>query len=149
MDIKEQLRNALKNAMVDKDTNAKNTIRMILANIKNAEIESQKELGYTEIVNILHKESKIRKDTIQDATTAKREDLVAQAEAELLIIQTFLPEAITKEQLQALTAEIIRDIHAESIKDMGKVMKALIPRLEGRVSNAEASAVVKELLSQA
>lgn len=149
MDIKEQLRNALKNAMVNKDTNAKNTIRMILANIKNAEIESQKELGYPEIVNILHKESKIRKDTIQDATTAKREDLVAQAEAELLIIQTFLPEAITKEQLQALTAEIIRDIHAESIKDMGKVMKALIPRLEGRVSNAEASAVVKELLSQA
>jgi uncharacterized protein len=149
MEIKKQLTLALKNAMLNKDTIAKNTIRMILANIKNAEIENQKELAYPEIVNILHKEIKMRKDTIQDATTAKRDDLVAQAKAELSIVQTFLPEAMTTEQLQELTAEVIRETNAESIKDMGRVMQALIPRLEGKISNAEASAVVKELLSQA
>ncbi|HET60472.1 MAG TPA: GatB/YqeY domain-containing protein [Chloroflexi bacterium] len=147
MKIKEKLAIALKNAMVNKDTIAKNTIRMILANIKNAEIESQKELAYPEIVNILHKEIKIRKDTIQDATTANRDDLIALAEAELSVVQIFLPEAMTAEQLRELTADTIRETHAESIKDMGKVMQALIPRLEGRISNAEASAVVKELLS--
>jgi uncharacterized protein YqeY len=147
MEIKEQLTLALKNAMFNKDTIAKNTIRMILANIKNAEIDNQKELAYSEIVNILHKEIKMRKDTIQDATTAKRDDLVAQAKAELSIVQTFLPEAMTPDELRVLTAEIIRETNAESIKDMGRVMQALIPRLEGKISNAEASAVVKELLS--
>jgi uncharacterized protein len=147
MEIKEQLTLALKNAMFNKDTIAKNTIRMILTNIKNAEIENQKELAYPEVVNILHKEIKMRKDTIQDATTAKRDDLVAQAKAELAIVQTFLPEAMTPDELRVLTAEIIRETNAESIKDMGRVMQALIPRLEGKISNAEASAIVKELLS--
>jgi hypothetical protein len=147
MEIKEKLAIALKNAMISKDTISKNTIRMILANIKNAEIESRKELSYPEIISVLHKEIKMRKDTIQDATTAKREDLIGQADAELLVIQTFLPESMTPEQLRELTADIIRETHAESIKDMGKVMQALIPRLEGRIGNAEASAVVKELLS--
>ena len=147
MEIKEQLTLALKNAMFNKDTIAKNTIRMILTNIKNAEIENQKELAYPEIVNILHKEVKMRKDTIQDATTAKRDDLVAQAKAELAIVQTFMPEAMTPDELRVLTAEIIRETNAESIKDMGRVMQALIPRLEGKISNAEASAIVKELLS--
>ena len=147
MEIKEQLTLALKNAMFNKDTIAKNTIRMILTNIKNAEIENQKELAYPEIVNILHKEVKMRKDTIQDATTAKRDDLVTQAKAELAIVQTFMPEAMTPDELRVLTAEIIRETNAESIKDMGRVMQALIPRLEGKISNAEASAIVKELLS--
>ena len=147
MEIRDKLSIALKEALVNKDTISKNTIRMILSNIKNAEIEARKELAYSDIVTILHKEIKMRKDTIQDATTAKRDDLIAQAEAELVVVQSFLPEAMTAEKLREITAEVIHETNAESIKDMGKVMKALIPRLEGRISNAEASAVVKELLS--
>jgi uncharacterized protein len=147
MDIINQLDIELKDAMRSKDQIARDTIRMVRTNIKLAEIEKGRSLDETEVIAILHKEVKKREETISDAQKANREDLIEQSNAELIILDKFLPEPLSEEELRRLVETAISEVAASGPSDMGKVMKILVPRLEGRVPGGQASKMVRDLLA--
>lgn len=147
MDVINQLDIELKNAMRSKDQVARDTIRMIRTVVKLAEVEKGRSLEEVEIIAILHKEVKKREETIADAEKASRPDLIEQSKAELAILDKFLPEPLSQEELRHLVEEAISEIAASSPSDMGKVMKILVPRLQGRVPGGEASKMVRDLLT--
>ncbi|MBN2046956.1 MAG: GatB/YqeY domain-containing protein [Anaerolineaceae bacterium] len=146
MGTKEVLTNALKEAMRSGENTKKQVVRMILSNIKLSEVENGGPLSEDRMIAILHKEVKIRQDAIEGAQQAHRDDLIKANEAELAIIESFLPAHFSEDELTKLVQEIINEVGATSMKDMGQVMKELVPRLEGRASNSEASAAVRNLL---
>jgi len=143
MSIKEQLTKALINAMKSGDKEKKLTVRMILSNIKNAEIDNRKPLEEDKIILLLYKEIKMRKDSLDAAIKADRQDLIKQSNNEIVIIKSFLPESLSQAELEVLVRGVIEEVGATSIKDMGNVMKTLLPRLKGRASSAEASKIVR------
>lgn len=146
MSLKTDLDNALKQAIRSGDEARKRTIRMVLSNIHLAEVEKGAPLDEAGIQAILHKEIKSRRETIADAERARRPDLVADAEQEIAILESFLPKAFSAEELEALARQVIAETGATSVKEMGQVMKALMPRLQGRASGEQASQAVRKLL---
>lgn len=147
MDIITQLDIELKNAMRSKDQVARDTIRMIRTNIKLAEVEKGISLDEAELIAILHKEVKKREETIADAQKANRPDLIEQSKAELVILERYLPEPLSEEELRHLVEIAISEVAASGPSDMGKVMKILVPRLQGRVPGGQASKMVRDLLA--
>lgn len=146
MSLITDLDNALKQAIRSGDEPRKRTIRMVLSNIHLAEVEKGAPLDEAGIQAILHKEVKSRRETIADAERARRPDLVAAAEQEIAILESFLPKAFSAEELEALARQVIAETGATSVKEMGQVMKALMPRLQGRASGEQASQAVRKLL---
>jgi uncharacterized protein len=146
MDVINLLDIELKNAMRSKDQVARDTIRMVRTNIKLAEVEKGRSLEEAELISILHKEVKKREETITDAEKANRPDLIEQSKAELLILDQFLPEPLSEEELRQLAEDAISEAAANGPSDMGKVMKILVPRLQGRVPGGQASKMVRDLL---
>ncbi len=146
MNTKQQLQEALKEAMRQRDDLQKRTLRLALAAIKLAEVEHGGELDESAVLSVLQKEIKARRETIEGAQRAGRDDLIADAEAEIAVLQEFLPPPLTPEALEALVREVIAEVGATSPRDMGKVMAALMPRLQGRATGKEASQVVRRLL---
>ena len=146
MGKKEEITNALKEAMKNGDSLRKQTIRMILSNIKNAEIDTRKELDDSEIISILFKEVKIRQDSIAEAEKGGREDIIQANSDELKIVESFLPKPFSEKELRELVSQTIEELGADSKKQIGAVMKLLIPRLNGRASSSDASKIVQEML---
>jgi len=146
MDIKQKLQQALKEAMRQRDDVRKRTVRSVLAAIKLAEVEAGKPLDEDALLGVIQKEVKMRREALEGAQKAGRDDLIAAAEAEMAVLQEFLPEPLTAEDLEALARETIAEVGAASPRDMGKVMAALMPRLQGRATGKEASQVVRRLL---
>jgi uncharacterized protein YqeY len=146
MNTKQQLQDALKEAMRQRDDLRKRTLRLALAAIKLAEVEHGGELDESAVLGVLQKEIKSRRETIEGAQRAGRDDLIAEAEAEIAVLQEFLPPPLTPEALEALAREVIAEVGANSPREMGKVMAALMPRLQGRATGKEASQVVRRLL---
>lgn len=146
MDLKTELQEALKEAMRAGDKRRKKTLRMALAEIKNKEIEKGGALDDSEILGILQKEVKSRRETIEGAEQAERPDLIQEAEAEIEILKEFLPQPLTQEELRSLVKEIISEVGAESMADMGQVMGALMPKIRGRADGKEANEIVREEL---
>ena len=146
MNTKQQLQEALKEAMRQRDDLRKRTLRLALAAIKLAEVEHGGELDESAVLSVLQKEIKARRETIEGAQRAGRDDLIADAEAEIAVLQEFLPPPLTPEALEALVREVIAEVGATSPREMGKVMAALMPRLQGRATGKEASQVVRRLL---
>jgi len=146
MDTKQKLQEALKDAMRARDEPRKRTIRMALSNIKLAEIDRGEELDENAILAILQKEVKQRQEVIEESKTANRPDLAEEAELEIAILQEFLPAQLAPEELERIARQVIEEVGASSMSDMGSVMKVLIPRLEGRASGQEASQMVRNLL---
>jgi len=146
MDIKTQLENALKDAMRANDAAARRTIRMALAAIKLAEVEKGEPLEDPELAAILQKEIKSRKEMISEAEKASRPDLIDAARADMLVLERFLPKALDPAELERITREVILEVGASSPSDMGKVMKELLPRLQGRAPNDQVSQLVRQLL---
>ena len=147
MNSKEQLQNDIKDAMRAKDEVRLRTLRMTLSEIKLAEVDKGKALDESEIIPILQKEVKSRHEAIADAERANRPDLIADAQAEISILETYLPQPLSPEELEALAQEAVDEAGATSMREMGQVMKALMPRLEGRATGQEASQAVRKLLS--
>jgi hypothetical protein len=141
-----RLTQALKDAMRARDELRKSTIRMALAAIKNAEIERRAELDEPALLAILQKEVKLRREAIEDAQRAGREELVAEGEAEIAVLEEFLPQPLTLEELENLAREIIAEVGASSPREMGQVMKNLMPRIQGRADGKQASQIVQRLL---
>jgi uncharacterized protein YqeY len=115
--------------------------------MKQAEVDGRKPLDDRAILAILQKQVKIRQETIEAARQAGRDDLIAEAEAEIDVLRSFLPEPLAPESLRALVQEVIAEVGATSMRDMGKVMGALLPRVAGRAPSREVSDVVRRLLS--
>ena len=148
MNKREQLTEALKQALRDRDETRKRTLRLALAAIKNAEIDSKSDLDEPEILAILQKEVKSRRETIEGAEQAGREDLIVEALAEIDVLEEFLPEPLGEQELTILAQEVIKEVGATTLKDMGKVMQVIIPRVSGRADGKEVSLVVRQLLSK-
>jgi hypothetical protein len=146
METKLSLETALKDAMRHNDDLRKRTIRMALAAVKLAEIEKGAVLDESALVAILHKEIKSRRESIADAQKANRPDLVSGSEAEIIVLQEFLPQALSAEELRTMVAAAVDEAGAKTPADMGKVMKLVIPRAQGRAANDQISQVVRQLL---
>jgi uncharacterized protein YqeY len=146
MNTKKQLEDALKDAMRAKDDVRKRTIRLTLSDIKLAEVDKKRELDNAEVLAIIQKGVKERQDVIEESKRAQRPDLVANAEAEMAVLEEFLPDQLTSDELEEITSQVIDEVGASSMGDMGQVMKVLIPRLAGRATGQEASQMARKLL---
>jgi len=148
MELKAKLESALREAMRSNDDVRRRTIRMILSAIRLMEVEKGGALDDQSILAILHKEVKSRRETIEEAQKGQREDLIRAAEEEIRVIQEFLPQPLTQEELMAMARAAIEESGASSPADMGKVMKILMPKVQGRVSGEVVSQTVRQLLQQ-
>lgn len=147
MDLKQKLTDSLHDAMRSGDEVAKRAIRLTLASIKLAEVEKGGVLDDVAILSLLQKEIKIKTEAIEEAQKANRADLIAANEADIVIIRRFLPEMLSEDKLRDLARAAIAETQAQNLADMGKVMKTILPRIEGRAPNDQVSRIVRELLN--
>ncbi len=148
MTIKDQLNQAMKDAMKSGDEIRKRTVRMALAAVKQAEIDKRAELDDAAVMALLQKEVKNRREALEEAKKANRTDLIAANEAEIAVLESFLPQAMPLEELRAIVQAAIAETGAASPADMGKVMKIVMVKAAGRAPNDLISRTVRELLSQ-
>ena len=148
MDTKNQLEIALKEAMKAGDDVRKRTIRMVLAAIRQVEIDKQVKLDETAMLSIIQKEIKTRKEAVDEARSASRPDIVTATEAEITVLQVYLPMAMNADELKSLAETAIIEVGATSPTDMGKVMKLLMPRVAGRAPGDQVSTTVRQLLQK-
>jgi uncharacterized protein YqeY len=146
MDTKQKLEDALKDAMRAKDDVRKRTIRMALSAIKLSEIANGGSIDEVSTASILQKEIKGRRESIEDAQKANRSDLIAASEEEILVLETFLPKPLNDDELRSQIENAIAEVGAKAPNDMGKVMKVLIPRLQGRAASDRVSQMVRQIL---
>lgn len=146
MSLKAKIQTAITEAMKAKDQVTKIPLRLVMAAIKEAEINQKGEIEDSDVLRIVQKEAKARLDTIEDAKKADRPDLIEQAEAELAILKHFLPEELSDGALEALIRETIAEVGASSMADMGGVMKTLIPKIQGRADGGKVSQMVRQIL---
>ena len=146
MALKEQLLADLKASMKAKDTVKKSTVTMIRAAILQVEKDNKVELGGAEIQEIIAKQMKQRRDALDEFKKAERDDLIAQTEAEMRVIEAYLPKQLTQEEIEAIVDETIKETGAESAKDMGKIMGALMPKVKGLADGKLVNQIVREKL---
>ena len=144
--MRDRLDSDLKQAMKDGDKVRRSVVRLVLAAIQNAEIAKQATLEDTDILGILAKEARQREESIEAFKQGERQDLVAQEEGELAILQEYLPQQISHEEIVAAARRVIEEVGAEGPRDKGKVMPRLIAELKGKADGREINAVVTELL---
>ncbi len=147
MSLKEKLMEDLKDAMKNHDEVKKNTITMIRAAIKQIEVDKRVELEDNDVIDIISKEAKKRKDALAEFEKAGRDDLINQTNEELAIIKNYLPEELSVEELTSIIEETIKEVGAETMKDMGKVMQAVKTKTAGRADGKTINEIVKSKLS--
>jgi uncharacterized protein YqeY len=148
MDTKTKLNESVKDAMKSGDEVRKRTLRMVLASVKQAEVDKQSTLDDLAVVALIQKEIKNRREAIEEAGKASRPDLAAENEAEIKVLEVFLPKAMSADELRALVQAAITEAGATAPSDMGKVMKIVMPKVAGRAPNDMISSTVKELLTK-
>lgn len=149
MTLRDRLTEDMKQAMKDKEAGKLklSVIRMVRSAAKNIEIDRHKELDDNELLDVVAKEVKLRKDSLDEFRKANRPDLVATLEQEIAILMEYLPEQMTEAEVRALVTQAVTDAQATSSKDMGKVMTLLMPKVKGRADGKLVNSLVKELLS--
>ena len=148
MSIKNELNESMKDAMKSGDEVRKRTVRMVLAAVKQSEVDKRTELDDTAVMNLIQKEMKNRREAVEEAKNANRADLVQANQAEIDVLQAFLPKAMPAEELRSLVEAAIAETGASSPADMGRVMKAVMAKVAGRAPNDQVSAAVRELLQK-
>ncbi|HSG43430.1 MAG TPA: GatB/YqeY domain-containing protein [Anaerolineales bacterium] len=146
MNIKEQLNDSMKDAMKSGDEVRKRTVRMVLAAIKQSEVDKRAELDEMAVIGLIQKEVKNRRESIEEAQKADRADLVSENEAEIKVLEVFLPKAMPEDELKTIVQAAIAETGASTMADMGKVMKIVMGKVAGRAPNDEISSAVRELL---
>jgi len=146
MNLSDRLTDDMKQAMKDKDKLRLSTIRMVRASALNLEKELHRSLDDNEMLDILSREIKQRKDSLQEFKKAGRDDLVENLAAEIDIISKYLPEQLTEEEIQEIVRQTIQELGASSKADMGKVMGALVPKTKGRADGKLVNQVVQQFL---
>jgi hypothetical protein len=147
MSLKARVTDDMKTAMRAKDAARLGTIRLLLAAIKQKEVDERIELDDAAVSSIVEKLIKQRKDSISQFQAAGRDDLVAAEQAELVVLQAYLPEQLSTAEVEAAVAAAIAESGASSAKDMGKVMGLLKPRLAGRADMGQVSSLIKARLA--
>jgi hypothetical protein len=147
MSLRTRITDDMKSAMRAKDAARLGTIRLLLAAVKQKEVDDRADLDDAAITSIVEKLIKQRKDSISQFEIAGRDDLVAAEQAELAILQTYLPEQLSDTEVEAAVTSAIAESGAASVKDMGKVMALLKARLAGRADMARVSALIKARLA--
>ncbi len=146
-DPKKTLDAALKDAMKARDNVRRDVIRMTLSAIKQAEVDSQKTLSAQEVNAILQKEAKTRRETIEEFKKAGRTEVVEEEQAKLQVLEGFLPQQLSYDEIKAIAAEIVTQTGAATSKDTGKVMGPLMARLQGQADGKVVNQVVRDLLN--
>jgi hypothetical protein len=146
MELKEQLKLDLATAMREGDTDKRNTLRMMLAAVQQIEVDDQTTLDEEGVQAVLSKQAKQRRESIEHAENAGRLDLVEEEKVELAIIEAYLPQMMAEDDIRLVAGEVIAEVGATSMKDMGRVMGQLMPRLQGKADGGTVSSVVRQLL---
>jgi len=147
MTLKERIKNDIKEAMRAKDTARRDTLRYLSAAIKQVEVDERRELNDSDVEKILMKYAKQREDAIAQFKEGGREDLVAKDQAELDLVNSYLPEPMSDEELETLLRQIVERTGASSMKDMGRVMKEAREAAGSRADGGRISQMVKKILS--
>lgn len=148
MSLKEKITEDMKIAMKEGEKTKLNLIRMLRSDIRYKEIEKGSELDDNGIIDVLSSAAKKRKESIEEFKKGGREDLVAQEEKELKIIYSYLPEQLSEEELLTLIDESIVEADAQSSKDVGKVMRVIIPKVKGRADGKKVNQMVSLKLQE-
>jgi len=146
MSLKKEISESLTQAMKNRDEVRKIPLRLVMAGVKEREIEKREELDDDEVLRVVQKEAKARLEAISDAEKAGRQDLIDQAKAELAVLKEFMPEALSEEDVKAIVAETIAEVGASSMAEMGKVMQAILPKIQGRADGGLVSQLVRQKL---
>ena len=146
--LKEKFNNLLHESIKSHDEVARDTMRMILTNLKLIEVEKKQPLDDAAILALVQKEIKMRHESIEEFKKGNRQDLVERSEAEVKVLEQFLPKQLSDEEIRSVVQTAISEVGASSIADMGKVMKAALPRLQGKAASDRVSSTVKELLQK-
>lgn len=147
MGLKDRLQQDLKDALRNRDERRKAVIRMALAAIQLAEADHGGELDEPSLVAVLQKEVKRRQETIEELRGTPRTDRLAEEEAELAVLESYLPRMLSREEIAAEARAVIAQVGATGPRDMGAVMQALMPRMKGRADGRLVNEVVRELLT--
>jgi uncharacterized protein YqeY len=147
MSLQEEISAALKDGMRAKDEAKLSSLRLLLTAIKNREKEARRSLDDAEIIAVISSQMKQRRESIEQYRLASREDLAKVEESELQVLQGFMPEQLSEEEMAKAVDDIIAEVGGVSIKDMGKVMKTAMARLAGRADGRTVNALVKARLS--
>ena len=145
--LKEKLLEDLKNAMKEKNTNRKNVVQMVRAAILQIEKDKNIEVDDAKIMEIIAKEHKKREDALAEYKKAERQDLIEQIEEEIKVLEEYLPKKMPREELETKIKEIIENLGATSIKDMGKVMKVAKEEIGLQTDGKTINEIVKEILA--
>ena len=149
MPLKIQIQEDMKSAMRSKDVATLSTIRLLLAAIKQVEIDERKELVNEDVLGIITKMVKQRKDSVAIYEQAGRQDMADKEAAEIIVLNQYLPQPLSEAEVDALIKQAIGETGAQNIKDMGKVMNVLRTKLTGRADMGEVSNRIKQALNQA
>lgn len=147
MELRGRLETDLKQAMRDRNDVARDTLRMLLAEIKNREIAAGQDLSADEAIAVLQKAVKTRQESVEQFDRAGRADLVARERAEMAVVQTYLPRAMSEEEVRDAVRAVLAETGVASKKDMGVAMKAVMARHKGRVDGKLAQKILGELLA--
>ncbi|HZH94180.1 MAG TPA: GatB/YqeY domain-containing protein [Tissierellaceae bacterium] len=146
MSLKDKLMEDLKVSMKNKDTIRKNTVTMVRAAVKQREVDERTELTDEDILEIVAKQLKEKKMAIEEFKKGSRQDLVDTTESEIKILLEYLPEQMNEEEVERIVKETIEEIGATSIKDIGLIMKATMPKVKGRADGNMVNTAVRKLL---
>jgi hypothetical protein len=147
MSLKDQLKDDLKSAMKEKDAVRKNVVQLIKSGVLQIEKDKQITLDDDGVLDVIAKQLKQRRDSLPDYEKSGREDLIAQLKREMELLMEYLPAQLTHEELEAIVKEAVEATGATSVKDMGKVMAAVMPKTKGRADGKEINAIARGLLN--
>lgn len=144
--LKDALQTSLKEAMRAKDSERRNVIRLVQSAIKQVEVDERKELDNDDVMSILQKEAKKRRESIVELEKADRPDDVESEKFELSVIEEFLPKQLTEDELKPIVQAAVDEVGATSMKEMGQIMRIVMPQVEGRADGRQVNKIVKEIL---
>lgn len=147
MSLKEKLMEDLKDSMKSKDTIKKNTITMVRAAIKQREVDERIELSEDAILDIISKQLKEKRMAIEEFKKGQRQDLVELTEKEMEILLQYLPKQLSEEEVEEIVIETIKEINATSMKDIGIIMKAVMPKVKGRTDGNIVNKIIKKVFN--
>lgn len=147
MSLVEKLKNDMIDAMKKKDKERLTVIRMVKAALDKERIDKKVEINDALLIDVVNKQVKLRKDSIEEFKKASRVDLIEKTEQELDVLKDYLPEPLSKEEVESIIEEEIKNVHAESMKDMGNVMRQVTPRVKGKFDMKEISEIIKRKLN--
>ena len=146
MTLKDRLTDDLKEAMKNKEQVRKSVVTLIRAGIKQCEVDNRQELTDEDIISLILKQLKQRKDALSDFEKANRTDLIEQTNQEIAILENYLPEQLDDVELKEIITKVVEEVGATSMKDMGKVMAKTISLVQGRADGKRINAMVKQIL---